>query len=281
MYIKENIKALMRKPKYHTQDALAEELGVSRTTISKWTNEKLQTLPDIEQVCKMSKLMGVSVDDFLNKNYNSDEEFNRLNEADRIIQAAVEGNTQVMGLLNVDALISVLIMRLMKEAENANDDYAYQLYDMASKLGDETAVARKKSVMERIMKREVDEDPDCFWEWHEKIEETENEMEELACCDYSDCTYPYEKKRKMPKFLNRKRFENHIQSCRENYNSLKMQLNHKFLPSDGDDLKVMVRHLNNCVDGAYPEGEREKYYVTEADLLVESESKINDSDRKE
>lgn len=46
-----------------TQEAVAEQLGVSRQTISKW--ELDETLPDIRQAKGLSKLYGVTLDDLI------------------------------------------------------------------------------------------------------------------------------------------------------------------------------------------------------------------------
>lgn len=52
-----------RKKSGMTQEAVAEQLGVSRQTISKW--ELDETLPDIRQAKGLSKLYGVSLDDLI------------------------------------------------------------------------------------------------------------------------------------------------------------------------------------------------------------------------
>lgn len=50
-----------RKKSGLSQEAVAEKLGVSRQTISKW--ELDETLPDIYQAKKMAKLYGLSLDE--------------------------------------------------------------------------------------------------------------------------------------------------------------------------------------------------------------------------
>ncbi len=52
-----------RTEKGMSQEALAEEIGVSRQSVSKW--ETGAALPDTEYVVKMAKLFGVSIDDLL------------------------------------------------------------------------------------------------------------------------------------------------------------------------------------------------------------------------
>lgn len=54
---------LFRMEKGMSQEALAEEVGVSRQSVSKW--ETGASIPDTEYVVKMAKLFGVSIDDLL------------------------------------------------------------------------------------------------------------------------------------------------------------------------------------------------------------------------
>ena len=53
----------LRKSRGMTQDQLAEKLGVSPQAVSKWEND--QTCPDISLLPKLSKILGVTVDELL------------------------------------------------------------------------------------------------------------------------------------------------------------------------------------------------------------------------
>ena len=55
--------ALLRKEKGMTQEDLASAMGVSPQAVSKWEND--QTCPDISALPKLSKLLGVTVDELL------------------------------------------------------------------------------------------------------------------------------------------------------------------------------------------------------------------------
>ena len=55
--------ALLRKEKGLTQEELASHMGVSPQAVSKWEND--QTCPDISALPKLSKLLGVTVDELL------------------------------------------------------------------------------------------------------------------------------------------------------------------------------------------------------------------------
>lgn len=52
-----------RKKKGLSQEAVAEKLGVSRQTISKWETD--ETLPDIRQSKKLAVLYGLSLDELI------------------------------------------------------------------------------------------------------------------------------------------------------------------------------------------------------------------------
>lgn len=52
-----------RKNKGLSQEAVAERLGVSRQTISKWETD--ETLPDIQQAKKLAVLYGMSLDELI------------------------------------------------------------------------------------------------------------------------------------------------------------------------------------------------------------------------
>lgn len=59
MILAEKIMSLRRKKEW-SQEKLAEQLGVSRQSVSKW--ESLASIPDIEKIIRMSELFGVSTD---------------------------------------------------------------------------------------------------------------------------------------------------------------------------------------------------------------------------
>ena len=62
MRLGESLSAARRK-KGLTQEAVAERLGVSRQTVSKWETD--ETLPDIRQSKEMAVLYGVSLDELI------------------------------------------------------------------------------------------------------------------------------------------------------------------------------------------------------------------------
>lgn len=55
--------ARLRKEKKMTQEALAEQMGVSAQAVSKWEND--QSCPDIGLLPKLGRVLGVSTDELL------------------------------------------------------------------------------------------------------------------------------------------------------------------------------------------------------------------------
>lgn len=59
----------LRKKNNLSQEGLAEKVGVTRQTISKWELE--ETSPDIKQAKKLSKIFNVSLDELTNNDINN------------------------------------------------------------------------------------------------------------------------------------------------------------------------------------------------------------------
>lgn len=71
-----------------TQEAVAERLGVSRQTISKWETD--ETLPDIRQAKRLSSLFGVSLDDLVDFDLEVAEIEDAIAQADEETAAKVD-----------------------------------------------------------------------------------------------------------------------------------------------------------------------------------------------
>ena len=67
MNLADNIKRI-RKENNLSQEQLAEQLGVSRQSVSKW--ESNQAYPEMDKVLQISKMFNIGVDDLLNQNIN-------------------------------------------------------------------------------------------------------------------------------------------------------------------------------------------------------------------
>lgn len=77
----------LRKKSGWSQEELAEQLGVSRQSVSKW--EGAQSFPDIEKIVKMSQLFGVSTD-YLLKEDEEEPSFVEIDEAPKIRRVTME-----------------------------------------------------------------------------------------------------------------------------------------------------------------------------------------------
>lgn len=66
-----------RKKSGFSQEQVAEKLGISRQTVSKWETD--ETLPDIRQAKKLSSLYGISLDELIE--FDAD-----VKEIERIIE---------------------------------------------------------------------------------------------------------------------------------------------------------------------------------------------------
>ena len=93
LLIGENIRSF-RKKNDLTQEELADRLGVTYQSISRWENGT--ALPDAQNVLQISKLFGVTTDYLLNDDYTSDKDIpvvkNATQETDNIILKKKQGH---------------------------------------------------------------------------------------------------------------------------------------------------------------------------------------------
>lgn len=79
-----------RKKQGLTQEAVAEQLGVSRQTISKWETD--ETLPDIHQAKKMAVLYKVSLDELMEFEIDVKELQEVIQQTREAVSAKVDWN---------------------------------------------------------------------------------------------------------------------------------------------------------------------------------------------
>lgn len=94
-----------RKKNHLSQEQLAERIGVARQTISKWELE--ETAPDLNQANKLSKILGLSLDELVGGNIESkDLEVNNTNKNDN------HTLTQLIKMISYQVLkyLSILII---------------------------------------------------------------------------------------------------------------------------------------------------------------------------
>ena len=100
MNLSDNLKKI-RKEQNLSQEDLAESLGVSRQSVSKW--ESGQAYPEMDKVLQICKMFDVSIDDLLNQ--------------DRILSYQVKGESLDDDVLNnLDVLVNLgLVSKLNKK----------------------------------------------------------------------------------------------------------------------------------------------------------------------
>ena len=79
----------LRKKAGWSQEDLAEKLGVTRQSVSKW--EGAQSVPDMDKVVQMSRLFGVTTDFLLKDELSEEEDYTRENKAKSPVIGAVSG----------------------------------------------------------------------------------------------------------------------------------------------------------------------------------------------
>ena len=88
MILADKITALRKKAGW-SQEELAEQLGVTRQSVSKW--EGAQSVPDMDKVVQMSRLFGVTTDFLLKDKLSEEEDYTRENKAKSPVIGAVSG----------------------------------------------------------------------------------------------------------------------------------------------------------------------------------------------
>ena len=88
MILADKITALRKKAGW-SQEELAEQLGVTRQSVSKW--EGAQSVPDMDKVVQMSRLFGVTTDFLLKDELSEEEDYTRENKAKSPVIGADSG----------------------------------------------------------------------------------------------------------------------------------------------------------------------------------------------
>ena len=112
-----------RKKQGLSQEEVAEKLGVSRQTISKW--ELDETLPDINQSKKLAAAFKVSLDELIE--FDPD-----LNDIKEVIAKTSEEKQQAVDWTNVWAEKYPVLAKYQQDVRL--DDYIPQITDMLGRL---------------------------------------------------------------------------------------------------------------------------------------------------
>lgn len=125
MNLGNNLKEARRKSGL-SQETVAEKLGVSRQTISKWeTNE---TLPDIYQSKKLSKLYNLTLDELID--FDTD-----LQEIEEIIKNTDEEKEEIINWTNAWGKKYPILIKYQSEVNI--DEYKKEIRKMLNNLQSE------------------------------------------------------------------------------------------------------------------------------------------------
>ena len=93
---------VLRKKLNISQEQLAEQLNVTRQTISKWELE--ETTPDIKQAKKLSEIFKVSLDELLETNIR-DAVVEKVSNTERLTSIAIK----IIKIIGIAFLIMLII----------------------------------------------------------------------------------------------------------------------------------------------------------------------------
>lgn len=117
-----------RKKKGLSQEAVAEKLGVSRQTISKWETD--ETLPDIRQAKKLAMLYGLTLDELIK--FDAD-----VQEIQEVINKTTEETVNKVDWTKVWAEKYPILARYQDEVDVAGYEEQLEklLFDMEKEYG--------------------------------------------------------------------------------------------------------------------------------------------------
>lgn len=122
----------LRKKAAMSQEELADKLGVSRQSVSKW--EGAQSVPDINKIIELSKIFGVSTDYLLKDEIEIEENVPVEEKTDKKIVSLEDANEYLSiiertkhliatgVLLCIVSPITLLILGMVSEMNNLNED---------------------------------------------------------------------------------------------------------------------------------------------------------------
>ena len=112
-----------RKKEGLSQETVAEKIGVSRQTISKWETE--ETIPDIYQANKLAKLYHLSLDELMEFDVD-------LKEIEQVIQNTKEEKEAKIDWTNAWSKKYPILTRYQKQVDIK--EYASKIREMLIKL---------------------------------------------------------------------------------------------------------------------------------------------------
>lgn len=119
-----------------SQEEVAEKLGVSRQTVSKWETD--ETLPDIRQAKRMALIYGVSLDELIT--FDAD-----VKEIQQIIERMDESVEEKIDWTNAWGKKYPILLQYQKEVNSAN--YAARLGEMLDELKEEYQYSEQDALL--------------------------------------------------------------------------------------------------------------------------------------
>ena len=141
-----------RKKKGLSQEAVAEKLGVSRQTISKWETD--ETLPDIRQAKKLVVLYGLTLDELIE--FDAD-----VQEIQEVINKTTEETVNKVDWTKVWAEKYPILARYQDEVDVAGYEEQLEklLFDMEKEYGYNAldAFLVLKDILGQLWNKQADE----------------------------------------------------------------------------------------------------------------------------
>ncbi len=131
MRFDENLR-ILRKEKDYSQEYLAEKLGVTRQTISKWENGT--AMPDLKKLIELADFFEVSMDDLLGLDYKTINPESNIDSGSCNDYNQIDSKTKVLSIflavVSIAFVISVIsfsgkISSLENQINGLNASYAY------------------------------------------------------------------------------------------------------------------------------------------------------------
>lgn len=136
-----------RKKKGLSQEDVAEKLGVSRQTISKWETD--ETLPDIRQSKKLATLYGLSLDELIEYNIEEKEIQDMIDKTSDEVSRNIDWTNvwskkyPILATYQNEVKVTKYAVELNGLMDNLQKEYGYNELDAMLVLKDILAVVWK------------------------------------------------------------------------------------------------------------------------------------------
>ena len=130
MILADKIIALRKKAGW-SQEELAQQLGVTRQSVSKW--EGVQSIPDLDKILQMSRIFGVSTDYLLKDEQDEADSLSAVKEESALRRVSMEEASTYLSLRKAAAPMSPILLIFLAGASDTG--YIAISEDSAAGLG--------------------------------------------------------------------------------------------------------------------------------------------------